>query len=86
MGNKKCLNLSYLTVKVRNDKMLNSIKSPLVSIKASIALPKGCYSAVDEKRGTIGSTQFQDVLNIKLVITTFSFYNIFFLIRFIQIG
>ena len=49
-----------------NATILNGIKSPLVSIKASIAHPKGSYIKIDEKKGTIGSTQFQETLDIKI--------------------
>ena len=53
-------------VKGHNDKMLNSLPSNLVSIVASQALPRGCYSMIDQDKGTIGSTQFLEVLNIKI--------------------
>ena len=53
-------------VKGHNDRMLNSLPSNLVSIVAAQALPKGCYSSIDKDKGTIGSTQFLEVLNIKI--------------------
>ena len=53
-------------VKDHNNKMLNIIPSRLISIKAGQALPKGGRSTVDPKSGTIGKTQFLDVLNIKI--------------------
>ena len=63
-------------VKQHNDKMLNSISSPLASIKAAQALPKGCKSIVNEDKGTIGSTQFLDVLNIKIGARVGLIYNV----------
>ena len=65
-----------IDVKNHNDKMLNTIDSQLVSIKASIALPKGCYSTTDKKKGTIGSTQFQEVLSIKIGTRVGLIYNV----------
>ena len=53
-------------VKDHNNKMLNVLPSQLVSIKAGQALPKGAKSTIDPKSGTIGKTQFLDVLNIKI--------------------
>ena len=63
-------------VKNHNEKMLKTIDSPLVSIRASVALPKGCYTSTDKDKGTIGSSQFQEVLNIKLGARVGMIYNV----------
>ena len=63
-------------VKNHNEKMLKTIDSPLVSIPASVALPKGCYTSTDKDKGTIGSSQFQEVLNIKLGARVGMIYNV----------
>ena len=55
-----------IDVKNHNDKMLNSLPAPLVSIRAVQALPRGVKSTTDPERGTIGKTQFMENLRIKI--------------------
>ena len=55
-----------IDVKNHNDKMLNSLPAPLVTIRAVQALPRGVKSTTDPERGTIGKTQFMENLRIKI--------------------
>ena len=48
-----------------NKKMLNSLQGELVEEKASQALPKGCKSVINTKKGTIGQSDFQETVRLK---------------------
>lgn len=62
-----CIHVFYKNedVKALNDKMLEKIDSPKVIMKAVKAGPKA-YKANVTKHGTIDSTQFMDVLELKI--------------------
>ena len=61
---KDAMNIFYTNseVSAHNERMLNAIDSPLISIKARITGPRGKIS----EDGRIGSTQFFETLQIKL--------------------
>lgn len=63
-------------VKNLNDKMLNSVPSQLESHEATNILPPGYKVYVDPNKGTIGNTQFLQVLNIKVGARVTLTYNV----------
>ena len=63
-------------VKNLNDKMLNSVQSELESHTVTHRLPLGCRAYVDPNKGTIGNTQFLEVLNIKIGARVTLIYNV----------
>ena len=63
-------------VKDHNENMLKSLPSKMVSIRAIEALPIGCKSTTNEKKGTIGNTQFLEVLHIKTGARVALIYNV----------
>ena len=62
------MHIFYLNrdVKDLNEKMLNSIQSKLYTIEAVQVYPQGCKPKTDPKKGTIGTTQFLEKLQIKV--------------------
>ena len=49
-----------------NDKMLATLDSPMITLKAHQKIPKGFISYTDKNKGTIGGTAFMDTLNLKI--------------------
>ena len=59
-----------------NDTMLNSLQSKLESNTVSHSLPHGYKPYIDPSKGTVGKTQFLEVLNIKIGARVTLIYNI----------
>ena len=62
------LHIFYTNLEVaeHNEKMLNTLETPLVTIKAKNSGPGKNYRPDKTKDGRIGSTQFLDILNVKV--------------------
>ena len=59
-----------------NKKMLNSLDGELVEEKATQALPKGCKSVINPKKGTMGQSDFQETVRLKVGARVMLVYNL----------
>ena len=61
-----------------NKKMLRTLKTPLHEIKARYDIPKGSNFTppIDKKKGTVGNSNFSEILQIKLGARVMLVYNI----------
>ena len=73
-----CTHIFYYNEGVvsHNKKMLNSLDGELVEVKATQALPKGCKSVIHSTKGTIGQSDFQETVRLKVGARVMLVYNL----------